>query len=171
MMNRRSRKSTLLVVAGIAPWLLAGCMPDMNKPLPVATANLESVGASSVKGRLTFGEENGVKRIFVDLTGLTGEHGFHIHEESDCRAALANLRNGHLNPEGKPHGQHLGDLPNIRSDVYGTMRGPIYLRAPQLEPANIVGHAIVITANYDDYKTQPDGHSGQAVACGVIQGL
>ncbi|MDE2598741.1 MAG: superoxide dismutase family protein [Rhodocyclaceae bacterium] len=171
MKNRRIRKPVLLVTAGFASCLLAGCMPDWNKPLPVATANMEPVDASSVRGRLTFGEENGVARIFVDLTGLTGEHGFHIHQESDCRAALANLRTGHLNPEGKPHGQHLGDLPNIRSDVYGTMRGPIYLRAPQLEPANIVGHAIVITANYDDYKTQPDGHSGQAVACGVIQKL
>lgn len=171
MKNRRMRKTAAFVPTVLASLALSGCIPDTTKPLPIATASMESVGTSAVKGRLTFGEENGLARIFVDLTGLTGEHGFHIHEEGDCRAALANLRRGHLNPDRVPHGQHLGDLPNIRSDVYGTMRGPMYVKGPQLDPAHIVGHAIIITEKYDDYKTQPDGNSGQAVACGVIQKL
>ena len=163
------RQTAVLASVSIAAWLLAGCVPEMSKPLPTAAASIEPVGTSMIKGRITFGDQEGVTRIFVDLTGLTGEHGFHIHEEADCRSAVANVSKGHLNPDKKPHGEHLGDLPNIRSDVYGTMRDAMYLRKDLLSEKNsVIGRTVVITSRYDDYKTQPDGHSGQAVACGVI---
>ena len=154
----------------IAAVVLSGCVPQGNKPWPVAIVTLDAVGASSVKGRITLGDQEGVTRIFVDATGLTGEHGFHIHEEADCRAALANLSKGHFNPENKPHGKHLGDLPNIRSDVFGTMRDAIYVHnLPLTGKDSVLGRTMIITSNFDDYKTQPDGRSGQAIACGVIR--
>lgn len=151
--------------------LLAGCVPnEFNKPVPTAFATMEAVGTSSVKGRITIGEQDGITRIFVDLWGLTGEHGFHVHEETDCRAAIANLSRGHLNPDKLPHGQHLGDLPNIRADVFGTMRDAMYVRTQLVgEKNNVIGRALIITSNFDDFKTQPDGRSGQAIACGIIQ--
>ena len=149
--------------------MLAGCIPEMNKAAPTAVVNLEAYSASSVRGRITLGDQDGITRIFVDVTGLTGEHGFHIHEEADCRRAVANVSKGHLNPDGKPHGQHLGDLPNIRADVYGTMRDAVYVRNLTLTGKDtVVGRTLIITSHYDDYKTQPDGRSGQAIACGVI---
>jgi Cu-Zn family superoxide dismutase len=164
------RKCAVLAAVSIAALALSACVPDMNKPLPGAVAVMDAVGASSIKGRITFGDQEGVTRIFVDLTGLTGEHGFHIHEEADCRSAIANLSKGHFNPDKLPHGQHLGDLPNIRSDIYGTMRDAVYLRTTLLgEKNNVIGRTLILTSHYDDYKTQPDGRSGQAVACGVIQ--
>lgn len=166
------RQTAVLASVSMAALLLSGCVPEMNKPLPVAGTVFESVGASSVKGRMTLGDQEGVTRIFVDLTGLTGEHGFHIHEEGDCRAAIANLSKGHFNPEKKPHGQHMGDLPNIRSDVYGTMREAIYVRHVSLTgPNSVIGRAVIITSHFDDYTTQPDGRSGQAIACGVIKAI
>lgn len=159
------------LVSVLASALLSGCLPnEFNKPVPTLFATMDAVGTSSVKGRITFGDQDGITRIFVDLTGMTGEHGFHIHEEADCRAALANLSQGHLNPDKLPHGQHLGDLPNIRSDVYGTMRDAMYVRVNLLsEKNNVVGRTLIITSTFDDYKTQPDGRSGQAIACGVIK--
>lgn len=164
------RNSAVLASGLIAAAVLSGCVPQGNKPVPTAMVVLDAVGASSVKGRITLGDQEGVTRIFVDVTGLTGEHGFHIHEESDCRAALANLSKGHFNPENRPHGKHVGDLPNIRSDVYGTMRDAIYVPNLVLTGKDgVVGRTMIITSNFDDYKTQPDGRSGQAIACGVIR--
>lgn len=159
-----------IVVTLLLSGMLAACVPDRSKPLPVAAASLEPVGTSSIRGRVTFGDQEGLTRVFVDVTGLTGEHGFHIHEAPDCRTAIASVGTTHFNPEKKPHGQHMGDLPNIRSDVYGTMRDAFLVQSLVLSGKDsIVGHALIITSNYDDFKTQPDGRSGQAVACGVIQ--
>jgi Cu-Zn family superoxide dismutase len=149
--------------------VLTGCIPSGAKPDTKAMVVLDPIGTSSIKGRITLGDQDGLTRIFIDVTGLTGEHGFHIHEESDCRRALANLSKGHFNPDGKPHGQHLGDLPNIRSDVYGTMRDAIFAKSVALTGKDsVIGHTMIITSHYDDYQTQPDGRSGQAIACGVI---
>ena len=66
--------------------------------------------------------------IYINLSGpgLTknGEHGFHIHEFGDlsdgCNSACA-----HYNPFGKSHGcpgnteRHVGDLGNLKTDLYG----------------------------------------------------
>lgn len=165
-------KQVVLAASVTVMLTLTGCIPAMNKADASALVNLEAVGTSSIKGRITLGVQEGVTRIFIDVTGLTGEHGFHIHEESDCRSALANLSQGHFNPEKKPHGQHMGDLPNIRSDVYGTMRDAIYVRNVSLSgPNSVIGRTMIITSKFDDYKSQPDGHSGQAIACGVIQAI
>lgn len=164
------RKTVVSATALAAVLMLSGCLPNQTKPEPVAVSVLDTVGANSIKGRITFGDQNGVTRIFLDLTGLTGEHGFHIHEAADCRSALANVSQGHFNPEKKPHGQHMGDLPNIRSDVYGTMRDAMFVQHIALTgPNSIIGRTLIITANFDDYKSQPDGRSGAAIACGTIK--
>jgi Cu-Zn family superoxide dismutase len=34
---------------------------------------------------------------------------------------------------------------------------------------DLVGKAVVVHADVDDYKTQPSGNSGDRIACGVIQ--
>jgi Cu-Zn family superoxide dismutase len=153
----------------LGPLALLGCVTNPDKPLPVAMVEMEALSGNPVRGRMTFGELQGVTRIFVDLTGLTGEHGFHVHEEGDCRRALANLKKGHFNPDGKPHGQHMGDLANLRADVYGTLRAPMFARHVDLRgPNSIVGRTVIVTSHPDDFQTQPDGGSGQAIACGVI---
>ena len=36
-------------------------------------------------------------------------------------------------------------------------------------PSDVVGHAVVVHANVDDFVTQPTGNAGGRVACGVIQ--
>jgi Cu-Zn family superoxide dismutase len=36
-------------------------------------------------------------------------------------------------------------------------------------PNDLVGRALVVHADADDYKTQPSGNSGDRIACGVIR--
>ena len=85
---------------------------------------------------------------------------------------------GHFDPRSTGrHGQpgdgaaHAGDTPNLTADAAGkaTLR---YVNAHvtlQAGPASVLGRALVVHADPDDYKTNPAGNSGARVLCGVIQ--
>ncbi len=66
---------------------------------------------------------------------------------------------------------HAGDLPNLSSDSQGvavlSYTTPLLTVAPG--PNSVVGRAVVIYANPDDYRSQPAGNSGPRIACGVIK--
>ena len=38
-------------------------------------------------------------------------------------------------------------------------------------PTSVVGRAIIIHAEPDDYRTQPAGNSGARIACGLIRAV
>jgi len=118
------------------------------------------------------------------LSGLTpGPHGFHLHENADCGAALkdgkmtaAITAGGHWDPQkaGKHLGPmgagHLGDLPLIQIGLDGKVASKLPLTAPRLEVADMHGHSFVIHAKGDNYSDQPEplGGGGARVACGVV---
>ena len=65
--------------------------------------------------------------------------------------------------------RHIGDLGNIRADASGIAKFSQVDHAARLDgPNSIIGHAVIIHADPDDYKTQPAGNAGKRVACGVI---
>jgi Cu-Zn family superoxide dismutase len=84
---------------------------------------------------------------------------------------------GHFNPAAKPHGNpaspehHAGDLPALKADKSGRARLEAELDGVTLAPGpnSIVGRAVIIHADPDDYTTQPTGNSGARLACGVIK--
>lgn len=165
--------------------LLAGCrkeptqlhqeepeIPEYSKAIAV----LYPTEGNTARGWVSFTvTDNGVL-IEAEVTGLTpGEHGFHIHEFGDCSALDATSAGGHFNPFGEKHGapdslhRHVGDLGNLIADENGIAK---YQRLDTLitlsGPNSIIGRAVIVHENPDDFVSQPTGNAGGRVACGVI---
>jgi Cu-Zn family superoxide dismutase len=113
----------------------------------------------------------------VKISGLqpSSEHGFHVHEVGNCASADGTSAGGHFNPDGKPHGpqsaaHHAGDLPALRADASGMVDQKIVLTGLTVVdgPTSVVGRAVIVHAQADDYATQPTGNSGARIACGVV---
>jgi superoxide dismutase, Cu-Zn family len=140
----------------------------------MARAEVRPVGDSNVRGVVEFYRpalDTGPARIDVMLMGLdAGPHGFHVHEGTDCMAP-----GDHLNPQNSPHGpanaaagaRHIGDLGNVTADASGMVDETVM--DSLLGDADIVGKVVVVHSGQDDLTTQPDGESGDPVACGVIE--
>ena len=144
-----------------------------------ATATLDSRSGSSAKGNVGFVWQGHDVLVSGTFTGLkpNSEQGIHVHEKGDCSAPDATSAGGHFNPETKTHGMpgsgsnHAGDMPNIKSDANGNAVYSAKLSGFSVNtgPTGILGRAVVVHRDPDDYKTQPAGNSGPRIACGVIK--
>jgi Cu-Zn family superoxide dismutase len=84
----------------------------------------------------------------------------------------------HWNPTNQAHGQwghgayHLGDIGNIEVGPDGkggiTFRTDLWSIGGKPEK-DIVGRAVVVHANPDDFVTQPTGNAGGRIGCGVVR--
>lgn len=145
-------------------------------PKLMARAEIQPLGDHTVRGIVEFQQaatgSTGPMTIHVMLMGLdAGPHGLHVHMGNDCEAPGT-----HLNPLNAPHGpanaasgmRHLGDLGNVTADASGMVEE--MLRDSLLgSDASFIGRVVVVHEGQDDLSTQPDGSSGQPVACGVIE--
>lgn len=150
---------------------------DVQQPL-TATAELQPLGESMVSGTVTFTEADGGVRVVAQVRGLApGEHGFHIHQTGDC-SNNGEAAGGHFAPQGSPHGnpdaqtgqRHVGDLGNLSVGADSTAS---YDRLDMMlalsGPNSIVGKAVIVHANPDDFTSQPAGNAGPRLGCAVIQ--
>jgi Cu-Zn family superoxide dismutase len=171
-------KSLSLAVVGVA-LALAGCTgTDMPWDGPRAVAALRPTQGNTVTGEITFTQKGSKTLVTGEVRGLAPgrEHGFHVHEKGDCSAADGMSAGGHFNPMTTQHGNyamsphHSGDMPNIKADANGVAR--ISWEDDELTvkdgPASVVGRAVIVHRDPDDYKSQPAGNSGPRLACGVI---
>ncbi len=147
-----------------------------------AVAQLESRSGSEATGQLELtAGPNGVS-ITGEIAGLNAgaEHGFHVHETGDCSAPDASSAGGHFNPDNAQHGpptvaqseRHLGDLGNIAADENGRSAITAAIEGATLRDGglnDLIGKAVVVHANRDDYVSQPSGDAGARIACGVIR--
>lgn len=179
-----------------ATLLLAGCAstaPAPSTPPPPAASigvamppaasavvALAPASGSLISGRLTAVPMGNGVHLTGDIGGLApgSAHGLHVHEKGDCSAADATSAGPHFNPGGKPHGDpfaathHAGDLPNITAGSDGVAHVNLHVDGVSLGGAaatNILGRALVVHAQADDYTSQPAGNSGARVACGVVR--
>ncbi len=112
----------------------------------------------------------------ADLTALPpGAHAFHIHETGACEPPDFKSAGGHFNPEEDEHGlmnqagPHAGDMPNIHVPENGKLRIEVLNQMTNLHGLLAGdGTALVIHEGPDDYKSDPAGHAGARIACGVI---
>jgi len=156
---------------------LSGCAM-FRTPVSSAVATLEPTAGSETRGSAYFQQVGDRVRVQATVTGLRPgrEHGFHVHEAGDCGDDAAAAK-GHFNPYGRPHAhystpeRHAGDLPALKADASGRAHLDEQLKglAVAAGPASIVGRALVVHAEPDDYRTQPHGRSGGRIACGVIR--
>lgn len=119
--------------------------------------------------------------VTVRLKGLPpGGHAFHIHDIGRCEPPFASSGKV-LNPLNAKHGlRHeegpaMGNMPNLyagaNGDVSAEVLNPFVTLAPDADGSLVreSGTAIIVRANPDDHKTQPEGNSGAPIACGVIK--
>lgn len=156
---------------------LSACATSV--PPPAASAKLEATRGNAVSGTVSFAPAGNKVRVEAEVRGLkpNSEHGFHVHEKGDCSSGDGMSAGGHFNPGGVPHAhygqkaRHAGDLPNLKADANGVA---VYVFETELlsvtpgAPNSVVGRAVVVHANPDDYASQPAGNSGPRQACGVV---
>ncbi len=159
--------------------LLAGCQTMDERPSErLGQAVLHYSDGSPAGTARLIGTGDRVD-ISVTLAGAApGEHGLHLHTTGDCWPPDFATAGGHLNPEGRQHGQenpdgaHLGDLPNAIVNHSGS--ATVSAALPGGRDAVLAhifdadGTAIVLHDARDDYRTDPAGDSGRRIACGVF---
>jgi superoxide dismutase, Cu-Zn family len=145
-----------------------------------ASAQLMPTQGNSAKGTLSLTTDKSGVRIAGLVEGLkpNSEHGFHVHEKGDCSAPDATSAGAHFNPTSRPHGnpnagtaKHLGDMVNLKTDAKGIAKVDMVVDGATLhtgQPSDLVGRAVIVHQQPDDYTTQPSGNAGGRVACGVI---
>lgn len=160
--------------------VLAAC--TTQSPLrggAAAAADLGPTQGNMTTGKVRFDTVSDGVKVSARLSGLKPlqEHGFHVHERGDCSSPDAMSAGGHFNPLGQPHGhhaggaRHVGDMPNLKADANGNAEVEFTLKGVELStggPADILGKAVIVHANPDDYTSQPAGNAGPRLACGVI---
>lgn len=158
----------------VALLLYAAAAGAQNK----VTATLAPSPGSTVAGTITFVQEGSKVMVIADVTGLKpGPHGFHVHEKGDCSVADFTSAGGHFNPGSQPHGDpsadahHAGDMPMLMADASGkaTLKAALSPMTIGGGAADIVGKAVMVHADADDFKSQPAGNSAARIACGVIK--
>jgi Cu-Zn family superoxide dismutase len=164
----------------LAAGLLAGCGSMMGSRASAA-ADLKPTGAiapNPTAGSVSFSALDHGVRVAGEVRGLApgSEHGFHIHEKGDC-GDNGNASGGHFNPAGGTHGKfgaagsHAGELPSLVADASGVARFSVDVHTISLVDGaanNVVGRALVVHRDRDDFTSQPAGNSGPRIACAVI---
>ncbi|WP_418790489.1 superoxide dismutase family protein [Phosphitispora sp. TUW77] len=138
--------------------------------------------APDINGIVIFRNAAGGSIVSADISGLppyrpaegeknpVGPHGFHIHKIGNCQVGDPNepfkAAGEHWNPDNQPHGNHAGDFPVLFSNQGRAM---MTFFTDRFRVEDIIGKAVIIHQNPDDYRTQPAGDAGKRLACGVIK--
>jgi Cu-Zn family superoxide dismutase len=167
-------KTYFLALAFIAAASIS-CSTKKN----TATAQIQSASGSTLTGEATFEEtSDGVKMTLKVRGAKPGTHAVHLHENGDCSAPDATSAGPHWNPMSHAHGQrseggefHAGDIDNLIVGEDGT--GTLEMVAKDWTigtgtASDIIGKAVIIHADPDDFVSQPAGNAGAREGCGVI---
>lgn len=93
----------------------------------------------------------------------------HIHEGTRCTGTRENPFQdalAHYNPNNCDHPYHAGDLGNlfINKDRSATLS----MINDRFTIKDVLNKTMILHYDFDDFKTQPNGNSGERIACGII---
>ena len=155
-----------------------GSMDSGKARATAALAPTAAITPNATAGTASFTALDHGVRLAGEVRGLPPgtEHGFHIHEKGNC-GDNGTASGGHFNPIGATHGKygttgtHAGELPSLIADAAGVARFSVELHGVSLTEGaadNVVGRALVVHRDRDDFTSQPAGNSGPRIACAVI---
>lgn len=161
--------------------VLALAAPASAQGVSASAAMKGADGADA--GTVTFNQtKSGLLHIIVEMTSVPpGSHGMHIHEKGACDAAGGFESAGGHYAGDKEHGvnnangPHPGDLPNVHVGDNGVLKVELFTDRLSLGEGgtnpllDADGSSVVLHAEPDDYASDPAGHSGTRIACGVIE--
>ena len=172
-----------------APAAAAAAPPPTAAPPSTAIVRLVNAQGQPA-GRVLLTETGQGVQMAIEVQGLPpGPKGFHFHRTGACQPGPA-AATGQLVPFGAAgphfdpgmsnnHGQpnrprtevHAGDNPNIPVGPDG--RGMLRHLNTQVTlapgPNSVMGRALIVHAQPDDFQTDPSGNSGGRVLCGLVQ--
>jgi len=189
----------LLLASGVYLWgsgqsRLSSADRDGDKA--EAKAVLKNAAGGKV-AKVTFEDDDDgvrVKVVPLDAALPAGFHGFHVHANDDpangtgCAAPSFVSADGHLKASGQDHPSHQGDMPVLLVMVDGTTEARFV--TDRFSVGDIIGRAVIIHANPDNYANIPlgaagdqytanspaataataaTGNAGARTACGVIE--
>jgi Cu-Zn family superoxide dismutase len=148
---RATLKATLVVALVLIP---TGAAVRAESPdAGVAHASLQDANGANV-GTVSWTQESGTVTVQVSVANLApGFHGFHVHATGECVAPFTSA-GGHLNPESASHPGHAADQPVLLVNADGT--GSATFVTDRYAVADIVGAAVIVHANPDNYANIPE---------------
>ena len=167
--------------AAAAAALIAAVLPLSAGAEDRAVANFFDRKGQAVGQAQLMETAHGVLIRVILVNMAPGIHGFHIYETGKCDAPSFEGAGGIFNPFGATHGiqspdgKMAGDLPNIFVDQNGALTFEVVADEVTLgtDSEGLLfdtdGSALIVHQDGDDYKSQPDGRTGERIACAVIQ--
>jgi Cu-Zn family superoxide dismutase len=164
---------------GIAALIALAAGSTLAQDKPGATAMfVDAAGEPSGSAALTQ-TADGVL-IDIEVRGLPANQwvALHVHETGSCDPATGHeSAGGHFNPTSSEHGYraaagpHAGDMPNQHVGSDGVLQAQVFNTMISLDDGEtaILGRALMVHAEADDYESQPSGAAGDRLACGVIE--
>jgi Cu-Zn family superoxide dismutase len=163
----------------LAPLAAAILLASPALAVDKAAAVLKDASGKEV-GKATLATTPSGTLITLELTAAPpGTHGFHIHTVGKCEPPEFESAGGHFNPDKTKHGflnadgPHAGDMPNVHVPDSGKLTievlNPLVTLGAESALLDEDGSSLMLHADADDYTTDPTGHAGGRIACGVIQ--
>lgn len=148
----------------------------LMQPSHASTVMRGSAAYKNICGIVRFYRTNNGVLVAAEINGLPYSQGncrqpvfgFHIHDGNRCEGDMHDSFSGamsHYNPADCMHPFHAGDLPPLFGNhgyAFSTFL------TDRFSLSQVIGRAVIIHGNPDDFTAQPSGNAGEKLACGVV---